>query len=159
MTVTAGMSIGSVRRSSMRSRQGMRVTEICVWLVLAEESHKPEPEHIERSQSGSNHANSPDHRSAIGTVKDGAENFVFAEEAGKWREAGNGNGGDRHYPESDRNFLAQSAHATHVLLTAHGVNHRACAKEQQCFKESVCHQMEDSSRVRCYATGQEHIAE
>ena len=57
------------------------------------------------------------------------------------------------------NQLAQAAHAAHVLLAAHGVNHRARAQEEQRLEERMRHQVEDSGGVRGHAAGQEHVSQ
>ena len=88
-----------------------------------------------------------------------AQDFIFAEEAGQRRKAGNGKRGDGHHPKRDGNFLAQAAHAAHVLLTADGMNDRAGAQKEQRFKESMGHQVEDTGGVSGHAAGQHHVTE
>src|SRR4051794_2463129 len=93
-------------------------------LELAKERHEPKAEHVKRSKPCCEHAYGPDHRPTVGTVKHCAQNFVFAEEAGKRGNSGDGNGGDGDNPERNRNQLAQAAHAAHVLLATHSMNYR-----------------------------------
>ena len=55
-------------------------------------------------------------------------------------------------------FLS-AAHVAHVLLAAHGVDHRAGAEEEQGLEERVREQVEDRDPVRADAERQEHVAE
>src|SRR5471030_2264231 len=92
-------------------------------LQLTKERHEPQAEHVERCKSGGEESHSPKNLTAMGAGKDLAKNFILGEESRKWRNTGNGNRGDRYHPECSGNQLAQPAHATHILLSAHGVNH------------------------------------
>ena len=67
--------------------------------------------------------------------------------------------GGEHGPVGVLDFLAQPAHVAHVLLAAHGVNHRAGRKEEQRFEERVRHQVEDARRKCADTAGQEHVAQ
>ena len=58
----------------------------------------------------------------------------------------------------DRNLVLERAHAPHILLAAHGVNHRAGAEEEQGLEEGVREQVEDRDPVRADAQRQEHVA-
>src|SRR6478752_10826325 len=89
--------------------------------ILPEKSQKPQAEHVKRSQKRGEQTDRPvDPAGLIGSP----QNLVFAEESGKWRDAGNRKGGDRHGPERPGNLRAQSAHLTHILFAAYSVNHR-----------------------------------
>ena len=58
-----------------------------------------------------------------------------------------------------RDLLAQPAHLAHVLLAAHGVDHRARAEEQQALEEAVREQVEDAGRPGPGAERHEHEAQ
>src|SRR5438270_8492530 len=103
MRMVIGMAVrmgGGAVRCLRRSVHGM-----CFFakidraeLEFAEESHEPQAEHIKGGKAGSENADAPDHRAAVRAVKHSAKNFVFAEEAGKRRNSGDGDGCDRDYP-------------------------------------------------------------
>ena len=56
-------------------------------------------------------------------------------------------------------YFLQSAHAPHVLLVMHAVNHRAGAEEHQRFEESVRHHVKDADDERAHATREKHETE
>ena len=89
---------------------------------------------------------------------------VFRVEPGKPEHADHAHSGDRqrangHRPEGQRDVLTQAAVIAHVLFVMHRVDHRSCAKEQQCLEERVGEQMEHRRTRRANASGNEHIAE
>src|SRR5256885_47984 len=97
--VPMGMVVGVAVRVGSRPVRSLcwSVRGMCFFAKIdraefkfAKESHEPQAEHIKRSEPGCQYANAPDHGSAVWTVKDSAQNFVFAEEAGKRRNSGNG---------------------------------------------------------------------
>src|SRR5581483_5668788 len=94
--------------------------------VLAEKGHEQQPEHVKRSQECGKYAHKPINPACLICVP---KNFVFAEEAGKWRDSRNGDGGDRHCPEGDGNVFTQVAHLLHVLLIVDCMDDRTSSKE------------------------------
>ena len=90
---------------------------------------------------------------------------VLGEEPGCTdQRAGNADAGQRdraddHHPVSHRDLLAQSAHAPHVLLVGHCVDHGARTKEQQCLEERVCEQMEDRTAIGSDPQRHEHVTQ
>ena len=56
-------------------------------------------------------------------------------------------------------MLPQAAHPAHILLVGHGVDHGACAQEQQGFKEAVGHQVEDTGGISRNTKGEEHVSQ
>src|SRR5215469_13845288 len=102
------------RMRSMRRRCSFGFFMLCATKV-AEERQEPQPEHVERGEARSNQPNRPQYPTAVGAPESVPQNFVFAEEPGKWRRARNRQRGECHRPEGPRNFLSQATHAPHVL--------------------------------------------
>src|SRR5581483_6776294 len=94
--------------------------------ISAKECHEPQPEHVERGQECGEDADHPVNPACLVRTP---EDFVFAEESGERRNARNRKGSDRHGPKGDGDLGAEAAHPAHVLLTANGMNHRACGQE------------------------------
>src|SRR6267378_5500586 len=98
--------------------------------VFAEERHEQEAEHIKRSDESRDQAKRPDDLARA--LRIGApEDFVFAHEAGKRRNPGDGNSSAEHRPEGPRNLFAQATHLSHVLFAAEGVDDRSGTKKEQ----------------------------
>ena len=74
-------------------------------------------------------------------------------------DARDGQRADQHGSEGGLDLPAQPAHVLHVLLAAHGVNHRAGAEEQQRFKERVGEDVEDAGGECSHAQRQEHVSQ
>src|SRR5487761_2668039 len=91
---------------------------------LAEKSQIPEAEHVERGEQGGHKPDKPQHLATAALQERRIENGVLREEACEREEAGDGEDGCRHGPESDGEMLAQAAHLAQILLAAHAVNHR-----------------------------------
>ncbi len=87
------------------------------------------------------------------------EDLVLGEEARQAGDAGDGQRADEHGPVRDRDLVLRAAHAAHVLLAAHGVDHGAGAEEEQGLEEGVREEVEDRHPVRAHAQRQEHVAE
>ena len=102
-------------------------------------------------------ADHPDH--VVAADEGAAEDLVLGPEAGEREDADHGQGADEHRPEGDRHLLAQTAHLAHVLLAAHGVDHRARAEEQQALEEAVGEQVEDAGHPGPGAQRHEHEAQ
>ena len=117
-----------------------------------------QPEHVERRQSRSGHANEPEELSIICIIPCAPKYGVFAEETGKWRNARDGYGAGEKCRMCPRHVLAQAAHLADVLHTAHSMNDTAGAKEQQSFEEGVSHQMKYAGGIRAGAACQKHVA-
>ncbi len=132
---------------------------VMVEALVAEESEKNQPEHVERGEARADEAQQPENQIRVRAGAGGFEDFVLAEKAGEAGNAGDGQRGDEHRPVSDGNLLAQAAHVAHVLLAAHGVDHAARGEEEQALEEGVGHQVEDSGGVGAHAAAEEHVAE
>jgi hypothetical protein len=96
---------------------------------------------------------------AVGRDEGLVEDFVLADEAGQRREAGDGEDGDGHGPERDRDFGAEATHEAHVLLVREGVDDGAGGEEEQRFEEGMGDEVEDACGVRRDSAGEEHVAE
>src|SRR5207249_1387536 len=83
----------------------------------------------------------------------------LTEEPGEWRKACNRQRGRQHRHVRPANLFAQSAHAEHVLLAAHGVNHATSRKEEQRLEERVGHQMKDARGKCAHAAREKHVAQ
>jgi hypothetical protein len=98
---------------------------------FAEEREIDEAEHVERGHQRGGIADKP--QDAIGIALLGPslpKNFVLGKEACERRDAGNRQSGEQHGAVGDGNAMGKIAHVAHVLLAAHGVDHRACAEEE-----------------------------
>ncbi len=97
--------------------------------------------------------------------EDGFDDRILGEETGgaddraRNTEAGNGDRADDHHPVSDRDQLAQAAHAAHVLLFRNGMDDRTGAKEQKRLEESVREQVEHGGAIGTDTQRCEHVAE
>src|SRR6185312_17515126 len=94
----------------------------------AEKGEEDRAEHIERRQPRGDQAHGPENPLAVGGG--GVEDLVLAEEARERRDSRDGQGTDYVRPEGRRHVLSQAAHLRHVLLAAHGMDHRARAEEE-----------------------------
>ncbi len=98
-------------------------------------------EHVEGGHQRGGKADHPEIGAALPSLP---ENFVFGEEACQAGDSGNRQRRDEHGAEGDRDFFRQRAHVAHVLLAAHGVNHRSSTEEEQSFEEGVGEDVEDA---------------
>src|SRR5580765_3425487 len=96
--------------------------------ILPKERHEQQPEHVERGDERGNEADQPENPVRFVCLP---QNFILAEESGKWRNPSDRNGCDGHRRESPRDVLSQAAHLTHVLPTTDRMDHRTSSKEQQ----------------------------
>ncbi len=127
---------------------------------LAEEGQVDQPEHVERGHQRREKRDVP--QVAIGSAFARPrlpQDRVLGEEAGEAGDAGDGKRRDQHGAEGDLDLLAQRAHVLHLLLAAHGVNHRAGSEEEQRLEERVREDVEDAGGKRANAERQEHVAE
>ena len=126
---------------------------------LAVERQVHHAPHVEGGHGGGGEADRPEHGGALRRAVGLPENLVLGEEAGEAGNAGDGHAADPHGPEGDRDLVLEAAHAPHVLLAAHGVDHGAGAEEEQRLEEGVGEQVEDRDPVGADAERQEHVAE
>src|SRR5581483_3309566 len=118
-----------------------------------------QPEHVKRGHQGGGVTDGP--KPDIGSMFGGPglpEDFVFGEESGEWRNTRYGECCDEHGPVGDRDAAMEIAHVAHVLLTAHGVNDRASAEEEQGFETSMGENVEDTSSECTHTQGEEHVS-
>src|SRR5581483_10781886 len=127
--------------------------------ILAEERHKPQPEHVEGRDEGGDYADQPKHPAAVLAGICLPENFVLAEEPGERRNSSDGKRGDGHGPEGPRDAGSEATHFPHVLLAANRMDYGPGGEEQQSLEERMRHQVENASGVRRYAACHEHVSE
>src|SRR5713226_145145 len=137
----------------------MDVHLVLVKALLTTESEEDEPEHIERSEQGRKQAEDIKHSATGLALEGGQEDGILGEEACPERNAGDGERGEQHGPISPWNLLGQPAHAVHVLLAAHGVNHAARRKEEQRLEERMGHQVENACRKSANSAREKHVAQ
>src|SRR5665811_1748974 len=95
--------------------------------ALAVEGHEDEAEGEDGRQEGRDDADRPHY---VGAADEGAaEDLVLGPEAGD-----EGDRADEHRPEGQGYAFSQPAHVAHVLLAAHGVDHRARAQEEEALE-------------------------
>src|SRR5580704_15330659 len=87
----------------------MDVHFVLVVARLAEEREENQAEHVEGSEARADEAEQPEPDVGVGAGARGFEDFVLAEKACEARDSGDGERGDEHAPERDRNFAAQAA--------------------------------------------------
>src|SRR5690348_17524988 len=109
--------------------------------LFAEKSKKNQTEHVKRGQQGCEQTDGVENVAGVGAtvfaLKGAEKDGVLAEEARERRKARDGQSGGQHRNVGPLDFLAQTAHAAHVLLAAHGVNHAACGEEEKRFEKGV----------------------
>src|SRR6266852_5618801 len=108
--------------------------------ILAEESQKPQAEHVEGRQKRSEYSDSPVHQAY---ARSPPQDFILAEEARQGRDPGDSEGGRGHGPEGPWDFCTQAAHATHVLFAAYGVYDGPGGQKQQALEEGMSHEVKD----------------
>ncbi len=133
----------------------------------AVEGHVDDAEHVEGRQQGGAHRQVPEDpvdvaeavevggASGVGAGQD----FVFGEEAGEDRDAGDRQGCREKSPVGGRHVLSEAAHSGHVLFARVGVDHRSGAEEQAGLEEGVGHDVEDGDRESADPGSEEHVAE
>src|SRR6516162_6359097 len=124
-----------------------------------EEGKVEKPEHVEGGQAGREYANDPEGQVTVEHCRAGdraSQDFVFAEETGERRHAGNGQRGDEERTRGGRNGVPQAAHFAQILLTGKRMNHATGAEEEQGLEESVSHEVENASSKGAYAEGEKH---
>ena len=124
--------------------------------IRSEKRQRHQPVHVERGHQGGEDG---DHPERLVHEERAKENFVLAEEARENRDAGDRERAREHRDERGRHVAPQAAHSAHVLLAAHGVNHRSAAEEKQRFEERMRHQMERAGGKRADCHGEKHVAE
>ena len=100
----------------------------------------------------------------VGGGPGGLQDGVLAVEAGEAEEAGDPETDERqradpHHGVGDGDLAPDTAHAPHVLLVGHRMDHRPRSEEQERLEEGVRHQVEDAGRIGADAAGEEHVAE
>src|SRR5258708_15189197 len=126
-----------------------------VGATMTEEGKEKKAEHVERGEARSDEADHPQQEKAVEGL---AENFIFAEKSGERKNSGDRQGGDQHRCVGVLDLLVEAAHLANVLLSGHGVNHAACAEEQQCFEEGMGHQVKNSRCERANSQRKEHVS-
>src|SRR6185437_13024231 len=79
----------------------------CTQPELAEEGHEIEAEHVERSQSSSDNADSPQDFAAVGAGKDLPENLILAKEPGERENPGDSKCGGQHHGMGPGNLFSE----------------------------------------------------
>ena len=141
------------------ARRFVRVRLILVIARRAVKREEEKPKDVEGGQACRQHSNGVEREIGVRPRARSQQYFVLAEKARKAGGAGNRERGGQHRGIGPRNALAQAAHAPHILLAAHGMDHAAGAEKEQSFEEGVSHQMKDAGAKRPYAASQEHVAQ
>ena len=124
------------------------------------ESQIHQAEHVKRSHQRRRVADIP--KETVGTTLARPclpENCVLREKSGERKNSGNRQRGDEHGAMGDGNAMAQVAHVAHVLLAAHGVDHRTCAQKEQRFEKRMREDVEDAGGECSHAEREKHVAE
>src|SRR3569833_745656 len=99
---------------------------LCGSPELTIKSKVQHPEHIERGKHSRDDTN---YIHAFIMYEYMGQYFVFRKETCKRRYTRNGYGADKHGYKSYLKLAFQTTHQAHVLLVAHGVDHRTGTKE------------------------------
>src|ERR1700730_8103903 len=140
-------------------RRFMNVYLMSVQERLAPEGQETQTEHAERRKQRRQQTKRVKNGPTGLALESGEENSILGEKSREEGNAGDGEGGDQHGPKGPANLLTQPAHAAHVLLASHGVNHAARREEEKRFEECMRHQMENASGERANAACQKHVAQ
>ncbi len=124
--------------------------------LFAEEDHEHQTAHVVGGEQCGDEADCPER--GVG-VPGEEQDLVLGEEAGEWRDPGDRQPPDDERGRSDRQVLAQTAHAAHVLLTVQSVDDRACPEEEQRLEEGVGDHVEDGGDVGAASDRKEHVPE
>ncbi len=95
--------------------------------------------------------------------EDRLDNSILREEASRtddrsWNaQTRNRNSTDHHHPVGDWDQLAQTTHATHVLLVRNGMDNRTGAKEQKCLEECMREEVKYSRAISADTQSRKHI--
>ena len=136
------------------------VLDLVAHARLAEKRQVNQAEHIEGGHQRGRVADEP--QDAIGPAFRSPrlpEDFILGKESGERRDPGDGERGDQHSAIGDGDAMAEVSHVAHVLLAAHGVDHRPGAEEQQSLEERVSEDMEDGGGEGSNAEREEHVPE
>jgi len=137
----------------------MNVYVVLVKARPAIEGQEDKPEHVEGGKQRRQQAEGIKNGAARLALKCGEEDGILGEETCKEGNAGDGECGHQHGPVRPADLLAQTAHAAHVLLAAHGVNHAACCKEEKRLEERMGHQVENARGECANAAREKHVAQ
>src|SRR5712691_2818771 len=128
----------------------MDVDVMFVVALLAVKRQKYQAEHIERRQQRRSQAERVKRVSNVAPtvliLERAQQNRVLAEESRKWWKSRDRQSRRQHRQVGPANLFAQPAHAIHVLLAAHGMNHAACRKKEQRLEERMGHQVKNARR-------------
>src|SRR6267154_3409969 len=124
--------------------------------LLALKSEENKPEHVEGSQQRRGQPEGIERvsnfASAVFVLERAQQNRVLAEKSRKGRKTRDGQSGRQHRHVGPANLFAQPAHAVHVLLATHGMNHAARRQAEQRFEERMSHQVKKSRGKRTNTT-------
>src|ERR1051325_3305628 len=124
----------------------------------AKENDEYESEHVERGENGDKPTNAEQRVTCGSFLRDSLrEDCVLAEESAQRPHAGQRECADEECPEGHGHFLAERAHLPDVLLMLHGMNHRACAEEQERLEERVRGEMEHRGGRAAEADSHYHV--
>src|SRR6267142_4657482 len=141
----------------------MHVNFMFVVALLAMKRQEDQPKHVERRQQRGGKSepikNVSGPASAVFVLKSAQQDGILAKEARKRRETRDCQCCSEHGEVRPADLFAEPAHAVHVLLAAHGVNHAARREEEKCFEKGMRHQMKNASGERANATSEKHVAQ
>ena len=118
-----------------------------------------EAEHVKRGHERGGVTDIPEDAVGAAFARPGLpEDGVFGKKSGEGKDAGDGERRNEHGGVGGGNALVQVPHVSHILLAAHGMNHRACPEEEQSFEEGVSEDVEDGGGEGSDAQREEHVA-
>src|SRR6267142_5072779 len=141
----------------------MHVHFVLVKALFTVKRQEDQPEHVEGRQQRRGQAERVKHVTsvppAVFTLEGAQQDRVLAEKSRKWRKSRYRESCRQHRQIYPTDLLAEPAHAVHVLLAAHGMNHAASREEEQGLEKRMRHQMKNPRRKCANAARKKHVTQ